>query len=118
MGAVFALSSLLTPFFMGTVVGAIVAGEVPAGGSGDAFSSWTAPLPLLTGGLFVATSAYLAAVFLVSDARRAGAPDLERYWFIQPLAATTEKAPPTPATTIGMPDQKWAQPLSRFQPYR
>jgi cytochrome d ubiquinol oxidase subunit II len=87
MGALFALSSLLTPFFMGTVVGAIVAGEVPAGGGGDAFSSWTAPLPLLTGALFVATSAYLAAVFLVSDARRAGAPDLERYFAHRALAA-------------------------------
>ena len=32
------------------------------------------PASLLIGALFVATSAYLAAVFLVSDARRAGAP--------------------------------------------
>ncbi len=37
-------------------------------------------------------------------------------WFIQELAATTAKAPPTPVITIGTPDQKWAQPLSRFQP--
>jgi cytochrome d ubiquinol oxidase subunit II len=35
---------------------------------------------LVIGALFVATSAYLAAVFLVSDARRAGAPDLEHYF--------------------------------------
>ena len=32
MGAAFALSSVLTPFFMGTVVGAIAAGNVPADG--------------------------------------------------------------------------------------
>ena len=38
---------------MGTVVGAIAAGNVPAGGNGDAFSHWLAPLPLLTGALFV-----------------------------------------------------------------
>ena len=31
---------MLTPFFMGTVVGAIAAGNVPAAGNGDAFSSW------------------------------------------------------------------------------
>ncbi len=31
MGAAFALSSVVTPFFMGTVVGAIAAGNVPAG---------------------------------------------------------------------------------------
>ncbi len=40
MGATFAFSSVLTPFFMGTVVGAIAAGNVPADGNGDAFSSW------------------------------------------------------------------------------
>ena len=86
-GATFALSSVLTPFFMGTVVGAIAAGNVPAGGNGDAFSSWLQPLPLLTGAMFVATGAYLAAVFLVGDARRAGEHDLERYFERRALAA-------------------------------
>ena len=80
MGAAFALSSVLTPFFMGTVVGAVASGNVPAEGNGDAFSSWIAPLPLLTGALFVASGAYLAAVFLVADARRAGEGDLEGYF--------------------------------------
>ncbi len=74
MGAAFALSSVLTPFFMGTVVGAVAAGNVPAEGNGDAFSSWLAPLPLLTGALFVATGAYLAAVFLVVDAGATATP--------------------------------------------
>jgi len=87
MGAIFALSSVLTPFFMGTVVGAIASGNVPADGNGDAFSSWLEPLPLLTGAMFVATGAYLAAVFLVGDARRAGEPDLERYFVRRALAA-------------------------------
>ncbi|HEX7293056.1 MAG TPA: cytochrome d ubiquinol oxidase subunit II [Solirubrobacterales bacterium] len=86
-GATFALSSVLTPFFMGTVVGAIASGEVPADGNGDAFSTWTGPLPLLIGGMFVATGAYLAAVFLVGDARRAGERDLERYFVRRALAA-------------------------------
>ena len=77
----FGLSSLLTPFFLGTVVGAVASGEVPVGNAaGDAVSSWTGPLPLLIGALSVAASAYIAAVFLVSDARRAGAADLERYF--------------------------------------
>ena len=49
--------------------------------------SWLNLLSLLIGALFVATSAYLAAVFLVSDARRAGAPDLERYFATRALAA-------------------------------
>ena len=84
----FGYSSLLTPFFMGTVVGAIASGRVPVGNAeGDAITSWLNPLSLLVGALFVATSAYLAAVFLVSDARRAGAADLERYFTTRALAA-------------------------------
>jgi cytochrome d ubiquinol oxidase subunit II len=86
-GATFALSSVLTPFFMGAVVGAIASGNVPAEGNGDAFSSWLQPLPLLTGAMFVATSTYLAAVFLVGDARRAGEDDLEHYFVRRALAA-------------------------------
>jgi len=85
MGATFALSSVLTPFFMGTVVGAIAAGNVPPGG-GDAFSSWLQPLPLLIGAMFVASGAYLAAVFLVGDARRAE-PELEGYFVRRALGA-------------------------------
>ena len=84
----FGVSSLLTPFFLGTVVGAIAAGRVPVGNAvGDAVTSWLNPLSLLIGALFVATSAYLAAVFLVSDARRAGAPDLERFFATRALVA-------------------------------
>jgi cytochrome d ubiquinol oxidase subunit II len=86
-GATFALSSVLTPFFMGATVGAIAAGNVPAAGDGDAFSSWLEPLPLLTGAMFVATGAYLSAVFLVGDARRAGEPGLERYFVRRALGA-------------------------------
>jgi cytochrome d ubiquinol oxidase subunit II len=86
LGATFALSSVLTPFFMGTVVGAIAAGNVPPGG-GDAFSSWLQPLPLLVGAMFVASGAYLAAVFLVGDAARGGDEDLEGYFVRRALAA-------------------------------
>ena len=84
----FGLSSLLTPFFMGTVVGAVASGRVPVGNAdGDPVTSWLNPLSLLVGALFVATSAYLAAVFLISDARRARAADLERYFTVRALAA-------------------------------
>jgi cytochrome d ubiquinol oxidase subunit II len=86
-GATFAISSLLTPFFMGTVVGAIAAGNVPGGGNGAPFSSWLQPLPLLVGAMFVATGAYLAAVFLVGDARRAGDVELEGYFVRRALGA-------------------------------
>ena len=87
MGATFAISSVLTPFFMGAVVGAIAAGNVPAAGNGDAFSSWIQPLPLLIGAMFVASGAYLAAVFLVGDARRGGDAEMERYFERRALGA-------------------------------
>lgn len=87
MGATFALSSLLTPFFMGTVVGAVAAGNVPAEGNGEPFASWLDPLPLAIGALFVATGAYLAAVFLLTDARRAGDAELEDYFENRALLA-------------------------------
>ena len=86
-GATFAFSSVITPFFMGTVVGAIAVGNVPAGGNGDAFSSWLAPGPLFIGVMFVATGAYLAAVFLVGDTRRAEDHEMERYFEKRALAA-------------------------------
>ncbi len=87
MGAAFAVSSVLTPFFMGTVVGAIAAGNVPASGNGDPFSSWIDLLPLLTGALFVATGAYLAAIFLVVDSHRAGDREMEGYFASRALVA-------------------------------
>ena len=79
-GALFALSSLLTPFFMGTVIGAIASGRVPADGDGDRLTSWMNASSVTIGVLFVATGAYLAAVFLVSDSRRAGEEQLIPYF--------------------------------------
>ncbi len=87
LGASFAISSVMTPFFMGAVVGAIAAGNVPAEGNGAAFSSWLEPLPLLTGALFVVTGAYLAAIFLVADSHRAGDKEMEGYFAGRGLAA-------------------------------
>jgi cytochrome d ubiquinol oxidase subunit II len=85
---IFGFSSLLTPFFMGTVVGAIASGRVPVGNAaGDAVTSWLNAVSLLTGALFVATGVYLSAVFLISDARRAGDADLERYFTRRALIA-------------------------------
>ena len=84
----FALSSVITPFFMGTVAGAIASGRVPIGNAkGDPVTSWVNPVSLLIGVLFVVTGAYLAAVFLVSDARRFGDPGLERYFATRALGA-------------------------------
>ena len=79
LGAVFAFSSVLVPFFLGTAAGAIAAGEVPPGNAaGDEWESWTGALPLMVGVIAVATGAHLAAVFLGADSKRAGRPELVR----------------------------------------
>jgi cytochrome d ubiquinol oxidase subunit II len=77
LGAAFALSSLVTPYFLGSVVGAVASGRVPEGiAAGDVVTSWVSPTAALGGGLAVLVCAYLAAVFLCADARREGADDL------------------------------------------
>jgi cytochrome d ubiquinol oxidase subunit II len=75
-GAIFAGSSLLTPFFLGTVAGAIASGRVPAGGYGDPVGSWINPTSLVGGCLAMTTCVFLAGVFLTADAARAGNPGL------------------------------------------
>ena len=84
---VFGVASLITPFFMGTVVGAIASGEVPAGGDGDPTASWTGFLPLVTGALFVIVAAYTAAIFLVRDSGAAGDEELRDYFSRRALVA-------------------------------
>jgi cytochrome d ubiquinol oxidase subunit II len=69
--SVFALSSVLTPFAFGTVIGGIATGRVPAGNAaGNLITSWLNPVSILTGVLGIAFSAYLSAVYLAADARR------------------------------------------------
>jgi cytochrome d ubiquinol oxidase subunit II len=84
---VFGIASLLTPFFMGTVVGAIASGEVPADGYGDPTGSWTGFLPLATGVLFVLVAANTAAIFLVRDSGAAGDTELRDYFARRALGA-------------------------------
>jgi cytochrome bd ubiquinol oxidase subunit II len=75
-GAIFAGSSLITPFFLGTVAGAIASGRVPVTGYGDRVGSWINPTSLVGGFLAVATCVFLAGVFLTADAARAGSTEL------------------------------------------
>jgi len=70
---VLGLSSVLTPFALGTAVGAIAVGRVPVGNAaGNLVTSWLAPAPVLIGALAVVFSGYLAAVFLAADCVRYG----------------------------------------------
>jgi len=85
-GAIFAGSSVITPFFLGAVVGAIASGRVPAGGYGDPFKSWINPTSVVGGCLAVTTCAFLAGVFLTADAARGDRPDLAEQLRVRTLA--------------------------------
>lgn len=77
LGAVFALSSVLTPFFLGATVAAVASGQVPPPpGGGAPFEAWTNATSIYGGVLAVGIGAYLAAVFLAADAERSELPDL------------------------------------------
>jgi cytochrome d ubiquinol oxidase subunit II len=80
-GGAFALSSVLVPFCMGAIAGGIASGRVPAGGqAGDPVDSWINPTSILGGVLAVAAVAYLAAVYLVWDARRLDDAETAEYF--------------------------------------
>ncbi|MFF7239890.1 cytochrome d ubiquinol oxidase subunit II [Streptomyces collinus] len=85
-GAVFAVASLLTPFFLGAAVGGVASGRVSATTTAST-DAWANPTSLLFGLLAIACSASLGAVFLAADARRFDAPDLDRYFRPRALAA-------------------------------
>jgi cytochrome bd ubiquinol oxidase subunit II len=80
-GAAFAASSVLVPYCMGAIAGGIASGRVPAGGqAGDPVQSWINPTSVVGGVLAVAAVAYLAAVYLVWDARRLGEKEMAEYF--------------------------------------
>ena len=80
-GAAFALSSVLVPYCMGAVAGAIASGRVPAGGkAGDPWSSWINPTAIVGGVLAVTVCAYLSAVYLTWDAKRLQDAELRAYF--------------------------------------
>ena len=69
-GGVFAGASLVTPFLLGVVLGAVSTGAIRgkelssiAGGPG----AWLSPFPLSVGGMTLASFAYLAAVYLILE---------------------------------------------------
>jgi cytochrome bd ubiquinol oxidase subunit II len=83
---IFSLSSLITPFALGAMVGAIASRRVPVGNAaGRLFSSWTGPTSILVGVLAVSSAAYLAAVYLAADAVRLGDQQLERQFRLRAL---------------------------------
>jgi cytochrome d ubiquinol oxidase subunit II len=87
-GAGFAVSSVITPFFLGAIAGGIAAGRVPSGiGKGNSIKSWWNPVSVTTGVFAVVVCAYLAAVYLTADARRTGDPKLVAQFRSRALAS-------------------------------
>src|SRR3954453_14964329 len=88
-GAAFATSSVLVPYCMGAVAGAIASGRVPSGGvAGDPWSSWINPTSILGGVLAVTVCAALASVYLVLDAGRLDRPDMVDYFRRRAIAGS------------------------------
>jgi len=86
--SVFAVSSILTPFALGTVIGALASEQVHVGNPGGSLvASWLNPTSITIGALAVASSAYLAAVFLSGDAAREGRHALADRFRARALAA-------------------------------
>jgi cytochrome bd-type quinol oxidase subunit 2 len=86
LGAGFALSSLVTPFFLGAVVGGVASGRVPPGiAEGNVITSWINPTSVLGGVMAVLVCSYLAAVFLCADARREGDDHVSQQFRIRAL---------------------------------
>lgn len=80
-GAIFAVSSLLVPFCFGAVAGGIASGRVPDGGqAGDPVDSWINPTSIVGGVLAVCATAFLAATYLVWDARRLGDDEMVEHF--------------------------------------
>lgn len=71
LGAIFALSSVIVPFALGTVVGSIASGRVAYGNAeSDPISAFLNPTSIFVGLMAVAFCAYIAAIFLVADSQR------------------------------------------------
>ncbi|MGA9278693.1 cytochrome d ubiquinol oxidase subunit II [Ilumatobacter sp.] len=80
-GAVFACSSVLVPYCFGAIAGGIASGRVPDGGqAGDPVDSWINPTSVLGGLLAVCVTAFLAATYLVWDARRLADDTMVEYF--------------------------------------
>lgn len=86
-GAAFATSSVLTPYFLGCIAGALASGRVPAKGGGDPIGSWVNPSSALGGVLAVSACAYLAAMYLTVAAYRQCDQKLFRYFRRRGLTA-------------------------------
>jgi cytochrome d ubiquinol oxidase subunit II len=90
LGAMFALSSVIVPFALGTVAGGIASGRVAYGNAeSDAVTAFLNPTSIYVGFLAVAFCAYIAAIFLTGDAHRFEDDDMVEAFRKRALGAGT-----------------------------
>ena len=83
-----AVGSVMAPFALAAAAGAIASQRVPVGNAaGDLWSSWLNPTSIMAGVLALLSSAYLAAVYLAADARRAGDEEMAATFRVRALAS-------------------------------
>lgn len=88
-GAAFAISSVIVPFCLGAVVGAVASGEVPSEGiAGDPVASWLNPTGITTGILAVSVCLFLAAVYLTYEAVKLGDASMVEYFRLRAFVAS------------------------------
>jgi len=78
---VFGIASVMTPFLLGTAVGAVSSGGIRISDGAvvaSAAQTWLSPVSLLIGGLTLALTAYLAAVFLTVETQGELAEDFRK----------------------------------------
>lgn len=86
-GAGFALSSVIVPFCLGAVAGAIASERVTGIGTSDPWGVWLHPVSLLGGTLAVVVVAFSSATLLVWDAGRFGDDEMVEYFRRRALGA-------------------------------
>ncbi|BBH68510.1 cytochrome D ubiquinol oxidase subunit II [Actinoplanes sp. OR16] len=87
-GWLFGIGSFLTPFCLGTAVGAVLTGRIPVGNAaGDEITSWLNPSSILVGLLTVAIGAYVSALYLLAESHRHGITALHGYFRFRARAA-------------------------------
>ncbi len=92
-GHIFAAASIVTPFILGVIIGAIASGRVgrapPANADGSFVATfiapWVSPFTLIVGLFALSLFAFLAAVYLTVDAEQE--PDLQADFRAHALAA-------------------------------
>ena len=84
-GYVFGIASVITPFLLGTVAGALASGGIRISGSGPSaqvsaniWTTWTTPFALSCGAFAIGLCSVLSATYLTVDARNSGDEALAR----------------------------------------